>query len=479
MAEELATVATPALPKTGQIGFKEAMGVQEPFVKRKAELQQGITAAEGDIAKATQAQSEVLQSGKMQAQKDFGTAQEGAMQGLQQKMEAEPLPAFIPTKDTAQDLAGLFSIVSVIGMIAGKSNGQQAMNAMNGMLEGYQKGRGDLYKKEAAEFDKNFKAMLSKHAEFRKEMEDAVKLAATNKEAGMQAAELAATKAGSSIVQAQLRKGDLLGAYKLVDESGKGADKALTLESNVRQKAADRAASDARAKRQIDAANERSRLDREAKAEAAKTKTSGTRGGAAQETALRVMQQDIGNAQYNLTDLKNLAEPTGKLPGGSVAFAQKFTGDVSSMILRYAANQSIDEGLQGMDALMLNTAFDIASAQSGGRGQLSDAKVRAIVSQMPLDEQPESTKATKWAALFTRVDEANKSMPEDKRVEIPQELRNYYMRGRIGGGAEKIATPEDIETTAKANNLTYEQTVEKLKAKGFRIKTLDSAEGDY
>jgi len=80
------------------------------------------------------------------------------------------------------------------------------MGAMNGMLEGHRKGRADLYKQQLSEFDKNFKSMLQKHAEFRKEMEDAVKLAATNKEAGMQAAELAAVKSGSEIVKAQLRK---------------------------------------------------------------------------------------------------------------------------------------------------------------------------------------------------------------------------------------------------------------------------------
>ena len=240
MAEELAVVPTPSIPAGGQIGFKQVMGVQEPYLQRKAELQKGITAAEGDEAKAKQAQAETLQTGKLEAQQAFGTAEKGAMQGYQQKLEEQPLPAFVPTKDNAQDLAGLFSLVSIIGMIAGKSNGQMAMQAMNGMLEGYQKGRQDLYKKEAIEFDKNFKAMLSKHAEFRKEMENAIKLAATDKEAGMQAAELAATKAGSSIVQAQLRKGDLVGAYKLVDESSKGAEKALTLESTMRQKAADR-----------------------------------------------------------------------------------------------------------------------------------------------------------------------------------------------------------------------------------------------
>ena len=240
MAEELAVVPTPSIPAGGQIGFKQVMGVQEPYLQRKAELQKGITAAEGEEAKAKQTQAETLQTGKMAAQESFGAAEKKAMQGYQQKLEEQPLPAFVPTKDNAQDLAGLFSLVSIIGMIAGKSNGQMAMQAMNGMLEGYQKGRADLYKKEATEFDKNFKAMLSKHAEFRKEMEDAIKLATTDKEAGMQAAELAAAKAGSSIVQAQLRKGDLVGAYKLVDETQKGVGEAVKAEAQIREKALDR-----------------------------------------------------------------------------------------------------------------------------------------------------------------------------------------------------------------------------------------------
>ena len=147
----------------------------------------------------------------------------------------------MPTKDTVQDIAGLFSVIGVIGMLVGgggKMAAQRAMGAMNGMLEGHRKGRADLYKKERNEFDANFKSMLQKHQEFRKEMEDAVKLASTNKEAGYAAAELAATKAGSDIVKAQLRKGDLAGAYKLVDESQKAADNALKLEQQAREKEA-------------------------------------------------------------------------------------------------------------------------------------------------------------------------------------------------------------------------------------------------
>jgi hypothetical protein len=240
MAEQLASLLKTDLP-SGSIGYKATIGAQEPFISRKEELQKGITQSEGEIAKATQAQAETRETGKLKAQEGFGTAQKGAMQQYQQKLQDEPIPAFVPTKDTAQDLAGLFSLVSVIGMVAGKQNGLMAMNAMNGMLEGYQKGRGDLYKKESVEFEKNFKSMLKKHEEFRKEMEDAIKLASTDKEAGMQAAELAAVKAGSDIVRAQLRKGDLVGAYKLVDETQKGVGEAVKAESQIREKAADRA----------------------------------------------------------------------------------------------------------------------------------------------------------------------------------------------------------------------------------------------
>jgi len=302
------------------------------------------------------------------------------------------------------------------------------------MLEGHQKGRADLYKKERNEFDANFKAMIKKHEEFRKKMEDAIKLAPRDKEKAMADAKIAAVEAGSDIVKAQLDRGFLTDAYKTVDELQKGITKVK--EAYEKETSAERRHREtlAEAKRRQEAGFEHAEKMEKLKGERP------VKGAASQETALRVMQQDIGNAKYNLEDLKNLAEKTGKLPGGSVAFAQKFTGDMTSMLMRYAANQTIDEGLQASDALMLNLAFDIASAQSGGRGQLSDAKVRAVVSQMPLDEQPESTKATKWAALMTRVDEANKTLPKERQIEISDNLHKYYMGSRLksdsGGNVE-------------------------------------------
>jgi len=222
----LLTTPEPIMPKEGEkTSFKSLFGLQSPFIAQKGKLQKAISEAEGEEAKAKQAQAETLAGGKAKVQEEYGTAEKQAMDTFKERTEAEPIPAFVPTKDNAQDLATLFSTINVIGMLiggGGRTNAVNALAAMDGMAKGYQQGRTDLYRKERDTFEKNYRAMIQKHAEFRKEMEDAIKLAATNKEAGMAAAELAAAKAGSSIVQAGLRKGELLSQYKNIDDAQKG-----------------------------------------------------------------------------------------------------------------------------------------------------------------------------------------------------------------------------------------------------------------
>jgi len=237
MAEPLAKAPTPKLP-TGRLGFEDVMGVQKPYREMKAEIGGMLGAAEADIAESKQRQAEIKAEGLAQAGERRAGAERMAQERFETKMREEPLPAFVPTKDTIQDVAALFSLIGVIGMVVGgggKGNALAAQAAMNGMLDGWQKGRSDLYSRERNEFDKNFKAMVAKHNEFRKEMEDAVKLAQTDYNAGLQAAELAAAKAGSEVVQAQLRKGEFLNAYNVVNESQAGVTKAIEFEQKARQ----------------------------------------------------------------------------------------------------------------------------------------------------------------------------------------------------------------------------------------------------
>jgi len=248
--DDLLSPVQPKLPTPGKkMGLQDIVGFQQPFIQKKSDIQKGIAQAGAEEATAKQAQAETLAGGKKEAQEAYGTAEKQAMDKFAQNVEAEPIPAFVPTKDNAQDLASLFSVINVIGMLVGgggRTNAVNALAAMDGMAKGYQQGRTDLYRQERDTFEKNYRAMLQKHAEFRKEMEDAIKLAATNKEAGLAAAELAATKAGSSIIKAQIRKGDLTGAYKNVDESQKGAEKAMDFIEKEQTRAATEAAAERR-----------------------------------------------------------------------------------------------------------------------------------------------------------------------------------------------------------------------------------------
>jgi len=248
-------IKTPSLPTKGQLGMKEALGLSEPFMQEKARLLPKITEAKGAVEEAKQAQQVTGLAGEEQAVKQFATEEKGAQDAYQAKIEKEPLPAFIPSKENANDIAGLFSMVSVMGALlggTGKLNSMQALSAMNGMLEGHQKGRADLYKKQATEFDKAFKGMLQKHSEFRKEMEDAIRLAATNKEAGVAAARLAAAKAGSPVVKKMLDQDRLVDAYKLVNESQTLAENAFKAEAKLRSEAEKEASAERRHKQTLD-----------------------------------------------------------------------------------------------------------------------------------------------------------------------------------------------------------------------------------
>jgi len=361
MAEEIATLPKPTEPpKTGRIGFKEALGVSDPFLKRKTELQPQMASAEGDIAKATQAQSEVLAGGKQKAMQEFVTAEKGAKEAYQTKLEAEPLPAFVPTKDTVQDIAGLFSVIGVIGTLiggGGKQASLRAMGAMDGMLKGYRQGRMDLYKRERNEFDANFKTMLQKHQEFRREMEDAVKLASTNKEAGMAAAELAATKAGSDIVKAQLRKGDLAGAYKLVDESQKAAENALKLEQVSREKEAAEKAAERRHRENL---AQREKLAK-TKEEAKNLKQVGSRSAINERYANTVYR-----SSNEVLRSMELIEQIGLTTGGGSLGGVVGKGSIPSEIQRQIGQYFTEEQQRNYNTAMSGVALEMAYVLNGG-----------------------------------------------------------------------------------------------------------------
>jgi hypothetical protein len=213
----------PKLPKTaalvqpeptpkGMIGGAEIGPVLSEL--NDAETQAALKVAEGEIAIKQAEREEKATEAKMKSENlDRFSKEVQAMperQTLQQAREEMSNMAFVPTKDNATDLAAMFSLINIVGMLVGKSDAQRSMYAMNGMLEGYQKGRADLYKKEQIEFDKNFKAMQAKVATLEKALTEAMEVKKYDKEKGDLMVTMALAEAESPVLKAmRLNQGDI------------------------------------------------------------------------------------------------------------------------------------------------------------------------------------------------------------------------------------------------------------------------------
>jgi len=159
---------------------------------------------------------------------------------LQEARDELANKAFVPTKDNATDLAVMFSLINIVGMLVGKSNAQRSMYAMNGMLEGYQKGRADLYKKEQIEFDKNFKALQAKVATLEKALTEAESVMKYDKERG----ELMVTMAlaeSPDVLKAMRQRQGFAAVVDNVRKARKDVDTVAGLINNNAQEAARRA----------------------------------------------------------------------------------------------------------------------------------------------------------------------------------------------------------------------------------------------
>lgn len=251
----------PKLPKTaalvqpeptpkGMIGGAEIGPVLSEL--SDAESKAAFDVAQADInieeakkqEKATEARLKIEEldkySEKLQAMPERKTLQE-ARDELANK-------AFIPTKDNATDLAAMFSLINIVGMLVGKSDAQRSMYAMNGMLEGYQKGRADLYKKEQIEFDKNFKALQTKVATLEKALTEAESVMKYDKERG----ELMVTMAlaeSPDVLKAMRQRQGFASVVDNVRKARKDIDTVAVLINNNAQEAARRAEAVEREKR--------------------------------------------------------------------------------------------------------------------------------------------------------------------------------------------------------------------------------------
>jgi hypothetical protein len=465
MADTFSTLDTgeytplPKVPKAGELTMQDVLGVREPFTPKKRVLQEKLSGADLLVEQAKQQKELVSAKGEVAATKKQAEDIRGAEDTYQSQLEAEPLPAFVPDKESAKDIAGLFSMVSVMGLLlggGGKLNAMQALSAMNGMLEGHQKGRADLYKKQATEFDKNFKSMIKKHEEFRKKMEDAVKLAAVDKEAGLADAKMAAVEAGSPIIKAMVDRGEIIRALETLNDTVQGREAALKLvlteqdRAATRKAAADRElAAERRHREDREAAERRHTADMAQRKELAQLRSEGkvTKGSQSQQQFENITSADIGNAYFRINEY--LADSKdGKIPEGSKFLRDKGTqSGIIDAYKNYLINATLPANLQKNDATLLGIAFDVVAARAFGRASgVTDSKIAQVVRQLPVEGDNESTKQAKMRILLNQLEEPNKLLPEEKRKDGATYMKSPVARGLYRTYSEKLDTGEMKET---------------------------------
>jgi hypothetical protein len=231
--------------------LKDLVGMTPSF-------EQTIKPAQEKLAESTKAKAEVagaekamLTQAEADRQKTYQQAGEAATQAVKtspvfaQKEEvfkktSEP---FIPTQDDVKDIAALYSLVNVVGMAmgaGGKQNSMQAMHAMNGMLEGYQKGRQDLYKKEKDKFDVNMKNLKSRYDMLDKQLKDVMTLAQTDREAARQAADVAFAQSGANFYKQMADKIGIAGLYEYHKQAYDAANKLFAEKNRLEAQAEQR-----------------------------------------------------------------------------------------------------------------------------------------------------------------------------------------------------------------------------------------------
>jgi hypothetical protein len=116
---------------------------------------------------------------------------------------------FVPSQTTAPLLGVVFATIGATGLLLGglsKGNAKAALSAMNGMAEGFAKGKEDLYKQERQTFDTNVKAMTQRMGILKSKLDVAREKMKYDAEAADLEANAAFAEAGADFLKANKDK---------------------------------------------------------------------------------------------------------------------------------------------------------------------------------------------------------------------------------------------------------------------------------
>jgi hypothetical protein len=137
---------------------------------------------------------------------------------------------FKPSQENAQTLALVFSVISASGFLLGglnKRNALSAMYAMNGLTEGYAKGREDLFKQQRQTFETNVKAMQDRMKVLKDKLDVGIKTLARDKDRGELEIQAAMAEANADFLRSQKDARGVIATREILENQIKQLDKSL------------------------------------------------------------------------------------------------------------------------------------------------------------------------------------------------------------------------------------------------------------
>jgi hypothetical protein len=155
--------------------------------------------AEG-IAGVQQRQRQRIAEGERDASRSYATEQRRLTQDLERRQQ--PIPEFVPTRETARDIGALASLLMVAGASLGgkgKQGALMAVQSMTGMLAGYRQGRQDLYQRERQNFETGLRQVQAQNTQLQEAFARSQRLAQTDLEAARQQFQVDAVALGADL----------------------------------------------------------------------------------------------------------------------------------------------------------------------------------------------------------------------------------------------------------------------------------------
>lgn len=397
---------------------------------------------------------------KADIDKDFAEKQKSLTEKQQKILDSEH-GHFAPSKETAKDIASIFSIMTFATMGAGtvgKYHGMNALASLTGAMKGYKEGRDDVYKKEMDSYNKSL-AEFGKHQEaLLKQVELSQKLLSTDKDAAMSAAQAAVAMDTGGMAALKLRQGDYKGTMTILKQRLDAIDKAKkdadALAERKREFESKNNLAQQRITIQLGNLTERKRHNTELEV----VKASG--GSPRSAINERFANNVIRSTQEGLRaveQLKNLDSKTGGGYFGTVVGK----GDISSSVAAGLASGITTEKEKMYNATISGLSLEIAMAMGGGYKPDSTIQKSIQETHRVNENDTELTAAYKVADVIAKfkasLQVTNPYNETQKKAiaELMQKLDKYDTPENIlakaeSGGTAKSSTTSTSKTVNQA-----------------------------